>query len=564
MFINRRHLLREVNMTTVLTGSMFGPSALIATTNDDYIIYGNVQNFGGGLFAVTSVDSTAETIPITIQNSTFQLPNDLLVGSSGNDTIYGDIGLFSFNLYVNLMATNSGSIDFSSNQIQSQFIMGNDIILAGGGNNIIFGDTDFTQPFATLQVNVLAMNNSSITGTVIIENVMQVYGNDTIIAGNGNNWISGDTGVMQMAFSSDLQAHGDGSTVYFDQQTLTCSAYYGNDTIIVGSGNDRIYGDGPNFVEPTFGYNVSADGAGASGYSNDLKENFSCVAGNDSITAGAGNDVVFADWEACEIDAIGAHVSALNGATVIAMATDDHRQMISGNDTIYGGSGNDLICADTVTSKLLVIDGVIDQIDGISTATSTATITNLVCKMGDDIVFAGAGNDIVATDGLRCISDYNGLIVSDYHSLVRPDAHLQLFENDGGNNYNNSLILGNDTVSLGAGNDVLLACMYSVDNGTKMAWSGLDVITDFSKANDTLVIDRVVDLNHDNVYDWHDMDAAATFTHQGGNTVVTFNGGGSLTLMGVNVNSFHNLNVEVNHQYEGYNIYVEPSVTVII
>lgn len=550
-------------MTKVLTGSLFSSSVLVATTRDDYVIYGNTPYLPSGLFVDVSVDGTTSVVPFEISNSTFKLPDDLLVGGVRNDTMYGDIGLFNFLIDVTLNATNYGEITFTSIQVGSQFIMGNDVILAKAGNNVIFGDNDFTDPFGVIKVQFLAENHSSIIGSVIFTNVLQIYGNDKIIAGNGNNWITGDTGVMNISYNTSIVAQGDGTTVIFEQETLTCLAQYGNDLIIVGSGDNRIYGDAPNFSEPTTGYNTSANGLDAYGYSTNYKSDFTCKAGDDTINVGRGHNIIFGDFEVCELDTLGGLLTALNGAVVEAMAWDNNRHIVCGSDTIYGGAGNDVILADTVTSKLLVVDAFIVT-DNSSSVTSTTKITDLLCEMGDDKVFAGAGNDIVATDSLRCISDYNGFVVSDYSSVLRLDGHLQLFEHDGGNNFNNSLILGNDTVSLGAGSDVLLECMYSIDNGTKMAWSGFDTILDFSKTNDKLVVDRVVDLNNDSVYDWKDLDEAATFTHQSGNTVIAFDGGGSLTLVNVNVNSFQDLNIEVHPQYEGYDLYVHPVTTIIV
>ncbi len=121
-------------------------------------------------------------------------------------------------------------------------------------------------------------------------------GNDTIFAGNGDNEVDGGTG-------NNLISTGSGDDIIL--------AGNGNNTVLAGDGENQIaLGNGTNFVL-----------AGSGG------DQVTTGSGSDTIIAGAGNDVI----------------SSGAGTDILKGDAGDDRLSYSGTATISGGTGSDTI-----------------------------------------------------------------------------------------------------------------------------------------------------------------------------------------------------------------------------
>jgi len=154
-------------------------------------------------------------------------------------------------------------------------------------------------------------------------------GNDTLLGGSGDDFIDGD-GDGSEGPGNDLIYGGAGNDVIYGdgQEGRSAGNLFGRDTIYGGAGNDTIYGDG---------------------------------------SEGTGDDLIYADDGNDEIHADGSEGRSGNGAF--------------GADTVYGGNGDDLIVADGGEGTAN------DQFYG-EGGTDT-----LIGGAGDDILSGGDGND---------------------------------------------------------------------------------------------------------------------------------------------------------------------------
>lgn len=157
---------------------------------------------------------------------------------------------------------------------------------------------------------------------------------------------------------------------YFENRTSIPSIAFGqvgNDTLIGGSGADRLFGNtqddtidgggGDDFIVAGIGDDVVNGGAG--------NDRILGIHDINTIDGGAGNDTIF---------------GGLGDDTIMGGAGDDTLVGNSGNDTITGGDGNELIFG----------GGGNDQING------EAGDDIIYGQADDDQIHGGLGADIVA------------------------------------------------------------------------------------------------------------------------------------------------------------------------
>ncbi|QEH35607.1 Bifunctional hemolysin/adenylate cyclase precursor [Aquisphaera giovannonii] len=326
---------------------------------------------------------------------------------------------------------------------------GNDVLEGGGGadrleggdgNDSLFGGDGNDTLVGGIGDDSLSGdgNNDSLTGD----------GNDSLDGGDGDDTLTGGK-VLSGGAGKDVLSGGtmldggDGDDVLTGSATASSTLVggAGNDRITAGSGNDLIWGD----------------------------DTVAGPAGNDTILAGGGNDVIVGGGGANSIDAgdgndlvyagqkLADDPSAIPANTIVGG---------TGNDTIYGGAGADRIDAgigldyvranggnDTVlggdgNDTILGGDGD-DSIDGGNNDDSIDGGDGL------DRIFAGLGNDVV--DGGRG----NDLIIGGPDS-GSPDADTLV----GG--------AGADTIYGGAGNDVIVGDAGAPYLGAGGTASGVD------------------------------------------------------------------------------------------
>jgi Ca2+-binding RTX toxin-like protein len=497
---------------TIAVGA--GDAIVVGGFGDDHITGGTGSNIilgdSGAVFAAHSGAAQFGSLPITVQLAESTAPTvggvdcitggagaDLIIGGIGNDTIHagegdnlviGDNGQFVFDTNTGgLVSAATTAPDAGGGDDKIYTGSGRDVILggqgsdtidAGAGDNVVFGDDGV----ATFDPSILVHMKSTETGadgpalggddTITTgpgrDVVVGGMGNDSIRAGEGDNVVFGDS--AELDFTTD-------TSVLLQADSLA-PAFGGNDTITTGAGFDVIVGGyGVDLINAGTGYNVIAgDSATMTFDANGVLHFFATTAtgigGDDQITSGLGNDVIFGGAGADTItDAGGSNIvfgdngqvgwntTGYTGLTATA-PNDGGADMITiygtgtnwviggtGGDHITTGSGDDLIFGDfaAFTGPVPTVPAVpyvpvAWQYTSIFTTVDPLIGSNDVIDAGDgrNIVVGGQGNDTITTG-------------SGADDIV------------GGNNVAGDLIAGtlvaahdgNDTITAGGGDDVI-------------------------------------------------------------------------------------------------------------
>jgi Ca2+-binding RTX toxin-like protein len=361
---------------------------------------------------------------------------------------------------------------------------GNFIVEGTGGADLI--DVDYT---GDPQGDRIDNNDATDGGNDDL--VFAGAGDDTVLGGAGNDEIHGEDGndsleggagddTLYGAAGDDTLVGGDGND--------SMEGFTGSDLLIGGAGDDYL--DGGTEADTLLGGEGNDTLAAGSDVADDYLDG---GAGNDILSAGGGNDTLLGGTGDDSL-------FAGEGDDLIVMADD------FGNDTIDGWSGTDTLDAGAVTQ-----DNVLDLTTGdpgnpeqgtLSNGTQTAQfseIENIILGSGNDLVIGSSGNDSVSTGA------------------------------------------GADTVNGGAGDDRfdIGAGDGAVDTVTFADGDGADTITGFAApidngdgtytGQDQLDLSGLTDANGDpvNVAD------VTVGSDLDGNAVLSFPGGESLTLVGV-------------------------------
>lgn len=323
---------------------------------------------------------------------------------------------------------------------------GSDSADGGAGRNFILGDSG-SMTFAALSPTAYTAtltSNTIVTGNHDGDDVFTgADGENFIIAGlgdadktsedrvtftgNGNNTVMANAG----SFTYTLAANGDESIVS-TVQTLTAFDQDGNDEINTGSGRDIValgmgndtanLGDGDNFALGGAGRIELGFAATGSTTVRLTSEQVSAIAqdGNDSITAGSGQDVVALDLGADTANLGDGNNFALGGAgditvtrdaagneTIRLTAADVSTIARDGNDSITTGDGRDVVAlgmgADLAnlgegTNFALGDAGEIEltlAASGEQDVRVQSAATSTIAQDGNDTVNTGDGNDFI-------------------------------------------------------------------------------------------------------------------------------------------------------------------------
>lgn len=406
--------------------------------------------------------------------------NDSMDGGDGNDAMLGDDGLI----------TRSGTIfnpdgtvrtDGRVITLQSSGTDGSDSMTGGNGNDTMYGQG----------------GNDCMSGGNDDDDMVGGLGNDTMDGGAGNDVMLGDEGTITTPVNVVPQAVPESNSIA-RTVTLSSSASDGDDSMIGGDGNDSMYGQGGNdwmdgnagddYMEGNSGndtmYGESGDDDMIGGSSVAFTPD-----GNDSMDGGDGNDVMLGDNGTITrpTDASGTHYlrqtpGAAPGTgvglednavirTIILVDSD----LVGGNDTMYGGTGDDIMHGELGNDVMYGGDGN-DQIFG---------------ELGNDFMDGGTGNDcMLGDDGTIVGSIFSGAsqttltIPSNKVSAVVDvkgtiDWIVNLLNAAAGGNDTMMGGLGNDVLHGGAGNDITLGDQGIVNtNGTVslIAGGGNDIL----------------------------------------------------------------------------------------
>ena len=402
---------------------------------------------------------------------------DTLKGGSGKDSVKGDVG--DDDLY-----GNSGDDSIYGGE-------GNDTIDGGPNADIIFGDSGTVNTSGAIRTsNTPKDGDDIITGGT---------GADIIFGNGGNDEIGGDVaaGSLDGGGATDhdfifgdgasIEATGGGlpdltkttnpdGTVSYLKISLTDHKGGGNDTVHGHAGNDVIFGgsgdddlDGGTENDIMFGesgFDLISGGGHADlimggtehdrifgfrdeGYPGDITD------GEDTIFGETGNDFIRGNWEDDII-----HGNA--GADVIF--GDFGNDTITGDtepDLIFGGPDRDTIDAGTGNDIVFGDDGFVVWVNffdpDIFDATDTPDDHRAIGFIGGDAdVFDNVWNPAITDAALDALD-----------ADIRADADKNEKSLDLIKTLVNGLTDGNDTITGGDGDDIVLGGADALFNGVK-------------------------------------------------------------------------------------------------
>ncbi|MFN6538728.1 MAG: beta strand repeat-containing protein [Nostoc sp. EkiNYC01] len=370
--------------------------------------------------------------------------NDLLRGGAGNDTLIGGVG--------------------------------NDTLNGGTGNNSLVGG-----------IGEDRLNVDSSTGDNTLNGGA---GNDNLLAeySSGHNLLDGGDGNDFLSASSYYDY--DSNNVYYASSNNTLNGGVGNDTLDAqaSKGNNLLSGgDGNDYLDTSYIYTEY-------GYS------FIGSSGNNTLNGGVGNDTLDAR------SPFGNNLlSGDDGNDYLSTSGyDEYRSYFSfsssGNNTLNGGAGDDILFAQYSTGNNLLSGGDGNDSFYVSTSSPDTAPSSLVTQTvdggkGDDLLSIDYGN---ATGGIattfNATTNIGSITAGTYRVNYKNIERLNISGtayNDKivGNNGNDTLSTGfggNDTLYGGAGNDYLSASYYSDGNNLLSGDDGNDTLTASSYGNNTL------------------------------------------------------------------------------
>jgi Ca2+-binding RTX toxin-like protein len=420
--------------------------------------------------------------------------DDHLAGGSGDDTIHAGAGndhvyadsSFDVNLLffardqITPFGANEAEVD-GMFTVDTMATAGGDTVHGDAGNDTVFGDHGVidqvqgtrrlqTTGLVTLVATVWPANGmaDSIYGDGGDDVLFGGNGSDTIGAGEGNNIVLGDDGLINYAADADV------SDIDVIESTSPADAG-GADDITSGGGQDIIIGG-------RFG---------------------------DTIAAGNGDNLVIGDNGRITAAASGAAQLAGLPVTLGVVETMDHTQggaddiaTGSGRDIVLGGKGGDTIAAGEGNNIVLGDDGRIDyvadadasDIDVIESTSTTAQggVDDITSGDGQDIIIGGRfGDTIAAGNGDNLAIGDNGRITaaaSGAAQLAGLPITLGRIETmtsgDGGvdditTGSGRDIVLGGnegDTIAAGEGNNIVLGDDGSINYVADADASDIDVI----------------------------------------------------------------------------------------
>lgn len=349
-------------------------------------------------------------------------------GGSGNDVLYGSTGN-----YTSADGNGGNDLIIATQALHGIGDTGNDVIVAGMDINVATSGN-----YLPVWQSKLA-NANNMTADELHKLFKYGAGESTLIGDEGND-------VLIAMSADDHKLYGDSLD----------NTGNGNDTLIAGDGNNLLYaangdniimaGNGNNDIRSGSGADVIMVGAGEnnieSGAGNDHIEMLSHY--NSEVDAGAGDDIIILankisyvnggsgyDVLSYELSTTGLNISmqgvynieALAGTqlsdTISGSKSDDRLEGLAGNDIIYADAGNDLIYGGTGNDQLYgeagndfyFESGQFGQDIIVEEANSGTDDRILFTDLKlSDVVYGRQGNDLVWGDSTLT----NAAIVSDW------------------------------------------------------------------------------------------------------------------------------------------------------
>ena len=334
---------------------------------------------------------------------------------------------------------------------------GDDTLVSNGGDDTLVGGTGNT----SFQINPghdpLVIGGSgtnaldfSIAGQPITLNLGMESGQMQVVDSN-NDEVS-----LEGKFNAYIGSPKGGKVTLNDDNDLVY-AIAGNTTITGGAGNDSIVGgSGNDIIYATTGNTTITGGAG-----------------NESIVGGSGNDIIYATTGNTTITGGAGNESIVGGSgNDIIYATTGNTTITggSGSESIVGGSGNDIIYATTGNTTITGGSGseTITGGSGNDIIYATTGNTTITGGAGSETIVGGSGNDIIyATTGNTTITGGSGS-----ETITGGSGNDIIYATTGNTTITGGS--GSETITGGSGNDIIYA---TTGNTTITGGSGSESIT---------------------------------------------------------------------------------------
>lgn len=436
--------------------------------------------------------------------------NDTLIGGAGDDLLNGGNGIDTAS-YASAGASVTvqlGTGTAKGAATGNDFLIGIDNVIGGGSGDTLIG-------------NAIA---NRLDGGMGADTINGAGGDDVIIGGAGGDILGGGTGIDTLSYAGSTAG---GINVDLSKQLGT--ALGGDAQGDELSGFENVYGS-------TLGDTITGDNLDNIIWGAEGDDTLNGAEGNDTIYGGAGGDTMNGGAGNDTVAYNGAIVGVtVNLLTQSASAGDAQGDTVQEFENVRGGDGNDELTGDINNNVL-------------SGGKGTDTISG---GDGNDTIIGGAGGDAMdGGDGVDTLS-YAGAtgagVVIDLGAGTASSSDaagdtFTGFENVMGSGLGDFIVgdaginflsggAGFDTLDGAGGNDRLSGGTQD-DRFNFGTGYGKDLITDFLAG---LASDEVIAFSLGSAFDsFAEVMAVATSTGVGGkNTLFTFDGSTSLTLMNV-------------------------------
>jgi Ca2+-binding RTX toxin-like protein len=345
--------------------------------------------------------------------------NDLITAESGFDVIFGDNGTVRLDRDVVILAVSrdpnpDGDDAINSGDGDSIVIggNGNDAIATGKDFDVVLGDSgivDRPQGVVTFVKTTQPENggNDTISTSKDDDLVIGGNGNDRLLVDDGKDIIIGDSGIV------------DRTLLPYKRIQTTNPNYGGNDTILAGQGDDiALGGTGNDRIIADMGEDI-AIGDNGTIVGNDIFTHSYTRGGVDIISGGTDNDIILGgSGDLDSGDALSGNdgddlILGDNGkiernSLLLIETITTTKPELGGNDALSGGNGNDILIAgksrDTAQAGkgqdiVLGDNGLLKyNIDGTLNLVTTTNPTlgegdAISGNEGNDLIFGGTADD---------------------------------------------------------------------------------------------------------------------------------------------------------------------------
>lgn len=420
----------------------------------------NINATGDSLDNILTGNSGNNTLTGGAGNDTYvigQGGTDVLVESSGTDSVQSSASHTLATDFENLTLLGSGNINGTGNT-------GNNTIAGNSGNNTLNGisGTDmlsYANAAALVYVDMVNGTASGGAGNDVLSNFDNLTGsdyNDTLIGTTASNTIYGGLGNDLIGTggsgTGDVMYGGGGDDYYYANN----ASDQHNES--VGEGTDTVQAAlnwtlGANVENLVLGGSSAINGTG-----NTLDNILTGNSGNNSLTGGDGNDTYVIGQGGTDVLVEGsggssgtdtvqsslAHTLATNFENLTLLGSGNiNGTGNTGNNTITGNSGNNTLNGISGTDMVSYANAAalvyVDMLNGTASGgmgndvlsnfdnlTGSAYNDTLIGNAAANLIYGGAGNDVIGT-GSAATGDtmYGGIGDDYYYANNVADQHIE-------------------------------------------------------------------------------------------------------------------------------------------